>query len=135
MMTAPEASASSTSDSVMPPTAEWITRTRTSLVFWSVTVLASVSTEPCTSPLMIRLMVLISPSLMVAIRLVPVVTTLRPASSLLAGKQGALLGDVAGAVGVVDDEELVAGGGQLAQAADDDRGAGAGLCDRSRRGR
>ena len=58
------------------------------------------------------------------------VTTLRPASCVLAGQERALLGDGAGAVDVVDDEELVAGDGQLAQAADDDRRAGAGLGDR-----
>ena len=43
------------------------------------------------------------------------------ASCVLAGERRALLGDRAGAVDVVDDVELVAGAGQLVQAADDDR--------------
>ena len=55
-----------------------MTFTRTSSVLESVTVLASVSTEPCTSALMIKLIVRIAPARMVASRL-SAVTRLCPA--------------------------------------------------------
>ena len=52
MMMASEASASVTSDSVMPPTAACSTRAATSSVLSSSNADTIASTEPCTSPLM-----------------------------------------------------------------------------------
>ena len=52
MIGTPDASASVTSDSVMPPTPEWITRAPTSLVpSFSIAPMIA-SSEPCTSALM-----------------------------------------------------------------------------------
>src|SRR5665213_328491 len=73
------AAAKSTSLSLIPPAAAWITFTRTSSVLKSVTVLARVSIDPCTSALMMRWMVLVSPARMLSSRLSRV-TWLRPAS-------------------------------------------------------
>ena len=52
MIAAPEDSASVTSDSVMPPTPEWITRAPTSSVPSLSSAPMIASSEPCTSALM-----------------------------------------------------------------------------------
>ena len=98
------------------------------------TLLTSVSTEPCTSALMIRLIVLTSRGLDRGQEVVA-------RDAVLAGQLGLReCGCRAPRRSpwrgpVVDDEELVAGAGQVAQAADDDRRGRAGFLDHARRGR
>ncbi len=75
---------------------------------------------------MIRLMVLISSAFMVSKRLSRV-TRLGAGQAGLALARFAFFGDGAGAIHVVQHVEFVAGLGQCAEAADDDRRAGAGL--------
>ena len=52
MIAAPDEAASVTSDSVMPPTPEWMMRAATSSVPSAASAWLIASTEPCTSPLM-----------------------------------------------------------------------------------
>ena len=123
-MMASEAAARVTSVSVMPPTAECTMLMRTS--DWSILSKASrrASMEPCTSAFTMRFRSVCLAVLDAAEQVVQAHVAL---GLLLgqAGAQRALLGQLAGVALVLEDAELVAGGGHAVQAQDLHRVGGA----------
>ena len=125
-----EASASVTSDSVMPPTPAWMTRAATSSVpsFSSAPTIAS--TEPCTSPLMTSGNSLRPAVLELAHHLLERAARAGcRAAELLAPLALAVFGDLAGAGLVLDDGEAVAGLRRAVEAEHLDRRRRAGRLD------
>ena len=86
------------------------------------TVLVSVSTDPCTSALMIRLIVLMSDAFIVSIS-VSSVTLFPDARSLARVARQPLFGDRAGPIHIIQGEEFIPRHRQIAQTADDHRRA------------
>ena len=129
MIAAPEASASVTSDSEMPPTPEWMMRAPTSSVpsFSSAPTIAS--TEPCTSPLMTS-----GNSLRPAVLTCAIICSSEPRMPAGARRPFALLaravvGDFAGAGFALDHREPVAGVRRAVEAEHLDRGRRTGCVD------
>ena len=124
-----DAAASITSDSAMPPTPVWMTLTATSslLIFCSSETAAS--TEPCTSPLMMRASSLTAPSPIWRKRSSSDTRLLPLHQALHAQPLGALLRHPASLALGLDDARQLAGGRRMVEAEDLDRDRRAGLRD------
>ena len=130
MIAASEVAASVTSDSVMPPTPEWMTRAATSSVPSASSAWVIASTEPCTSPLMTSGKTFWPVALQLVHHLLErAAGGGRAGQRLVALLADAVVGDLAGAGFGFDDREAVAGLRRVLEAEHLDRRRGAGFLD------